>query len=266
MVRLSLLWFLKRIYRLIIRLPRLLYWLLLELSYRIGVKDDRKIPIIINNFNRVDYLRQLISSLKNLGYQNIIVLDNDSTYPPLLKYYSDSGLQVIMLGKNYGHLALWKSGLYKKYRWDYFCYTDSDVLPISECPDDFIGYFRKMISKYLSLDKVGFAIKIDDLPDSFSLKEKVVTYESQYWIHSIEPGVFGAPIDTTFALYRPLSNLRLNEVYTLPAARVDFPFLIRHLPWYVDSENLSEEEDYYIRNSNASSSVAKSLKGTGDVY
>ena len=34
-----------------------------------------------------------------------------------------------------------------------------------------------------------------------------------------------------------------SEVY-----RTSTPYLIRHLPWYVNSENMSEEEQYYVNN------------------
>lgn len=251
------------------RLGRLIlvpYWIGLESCYGIGLRNHFKIPVIINNFNRLTSLVQLITFLESKGYQNIIILDNDSTYPPLLKFYAETKHKLINLNHNYGHLALWKSGVYKEYWWDYFCYTDSDVLPISECPNDFLRYFRKILRKYYSLDKVGFAIKVDDLPDSFSLKEKVAKYESRYWQQQLEPGIFDAPIDTTFAMYRPFSNLRHQEIYTLPAARIGFPYLIRHLPWYVDSENLSDEESYYLRTCNKSSSIAKSIKGEGAIY
>ena len=50
-------------------------------------KDFRKIPIIINNFNRLTYLKDLIFFLEKNGYVNIVVIDNASTYPPLLEYY-----------------------------------------------------------------------------------------------------------------------------------------------------------------------------------
>ena len=50
----------------------------------------------------------------------------------------------------------------------------------------------------------------------------------------------------TFALYRPyckgVANI-YSEVY-----RTSTPYLIRHLPWYVNSENMSEEEQYYVNN------------------
>lgn len=49
--------------------------------------DYKKTPIIINNFNRLSTTVQLIDALKQRGYNNIHILDNQSTYPPLLEFY-----------------------------------------------------------------------------------------------------------------------------------------------------------------------------------
>ena len=221
----------------------------------------RSIPIIINNFNRLSTLRNLVEWLKKNKYTTIVILDNQSTYPPLLEYYKTCDVKVIRLDKNYGHLALWKSGIYHTYKWNYFVYTDSDVLPIEACPENFLLIFYESLQRYFSLKKVGFSIKIDDLPDHFSFKEKVIEYEKKYWENHFHAVGFDAPIDTTFALYKPFTTLRYGEVYTQKAIRMKPPYTIRHFPWYNDSENLNEEELYYIEKSNSSSTISKQLAG-----
>lgn len=248
------------------RLPKRLYWSLLGLLYKMGVLSAKDIPIVINNFNRLEYPSKLISFLQLNGFSNIIILDNRSDYPPLLEYYQSATVRIIREPKNYGHLALWHSGLYRKLRWNYFVYTDSDVVPIEECSADFMDYFRKILADRQELDKVGFGIRIDDLPDSFALKPRVVAYEQRYWETQLKPGLYDAPIDTTFAMYKPFSGLKWGESHTLKAARTDFPYLIRHLPWYVDSANLSEEEKYYVRTANSSSSMAGEHNETKKTY
>jgi hypothetical protein len=249
-----------------LRILKILYWSIEDLVYKLGVLNIYEIPVVINNFNRLSSLRQLTKFLEDCGFKNIIILDNNSTYPPLLEYYERSNNKVIRCGHNYGHLALWKSGLYDQIKWNYFVYTDSDVLPIDECPKNFIEHFKSILDKEWRLDKVGFGIKIDDLPDSFSLKNEVVEYESNYWKKEVMPNVYEAPIDTTFALYKPLTNLKSGHSHTLKSFRIGSPYLIRHLPWYVDSECLSDEEKYYMQTSNKSSSLASHWRGEGDVY
>jgi len=239
------------------RVVRSLYWFVLNVIYRTGLLSPHRIPIIINNFNRLDYLRRLIHSMETCGLMNIIILDNCSTYPPLLEFYQTCNYQVIPLQQNYGHLALWKSGLYDRYKWNYFVYTDPDVVPVAECPKDFIVHFKRLLDKSYKLDKIGFGLRIDDLPDTFSLKEKIIAYEKRYWQKKAGAGVYNAPIDTTFALYKPLSDLKRGEVYTLNAWRTDSPYLANHLPWHVDSNHLSAEDEYYMQTCNASSSMGK---------
>jgi hypothetical protein len=242
------------------------YWFVIKLLYRIRVFNTSDIPVIINNFNRLTFPVQLIEFLEYCGFRKIIIIDNNSTYPPLLEFYKSCNHKVLRFQDNYGHLSLWKSGIYKKYMWNYFVYTDSDVLPIEECPKDFINHFRKILDHYYKLDKIGFGIKIDDLPEKFKFKDKIINYEKEYWKNEISANIFEASIDTTFALYKPFSNLKKGQIHTLKAFRTGYPFLIRHLPWYVDLENLSDEEKYYMLTCNNSSSIGKQLKGNDAVY
>ncbi len=239
---------------------------MLNMAYKLKFLSVYEIPIVINNFNRLKFPLELIGFLENCGFTNIIILDNNSSYPPLLKFYETCKYKVIRQKQNLGHLAFWKSGLYDQYKWNYFVYTDSDVVPVPECPKGFIEYFKFILSSNYRLDKIGFGIKIDDLPDSFSLKNKIIEYEKHYWERAVMPNLYEAPIDTTFALYKPLSKLERGESYTLAAWRTGSPYLIRHLPWYLDSGDLSDEEKYYIQTCNNSSSMGQQMMGHRTVY
>lgn len=201
------------------------------------------IPIIINNYNHLDYLKRLIKSLTIRGYYNLYILDNNSTYPPLLEYYKETEAHVIFLGKNYGFRALWESGIVKKFWNSYYVYTDSDMELIDTCPANFMEYFIKIISKYNNCFKVGFGLKIDDLPDSYDHKNEVINHESIFWSKQIENDLYMAPIDTTFALYRPYTGTSANSKKM--NIRTGGQYTIRHLPWYSDSSNPTEEEIYY---------------------
>lgn len=223
------------------------YYFMKGMLYPSRITSGKDIPIIINNFNRLTTLRQLIESLVERGYDNIHIIDNASTYPPLLEYYKTCPYKVYMLKENLGFKALWKSGLYKKLCKDYYVYTDSDVVPIKECPSDFIDHFLSHLKKYPFARKVGFSLMIDDLPEHYELKDKVIDWEKNFYVHPINDELFRAPIDTTFALYRPfvgLSRSRQVEAY-----RTAHPYQAHHLPWYNDSQHLSDEEQYYINNS-----------------
>lgn len=208
------------------------------------ITNPKNIPIIINNYNRLTYLQQLITSLTERGYHNIYILDNDSTYPPLLEYYHNCPFQVIRLEKNIGYLALWSSGVFKHFKRSYYVYTDADMELAPECPADFMNYFVDILKRYPFAQKVGFGIQIDDLPDHFINKNAVREWESQFWIDEVEGGLFRADIDTTFALYRPFCKGPANCYYEV--YRTGEPYLIKHLPWYVDTKNMSSEELFYV--------------------
>ena len=210
-------------------------------------RNPEMTPIIINNFNRLSHLRRVIDSLTTRGYENLYVIDNASNYEPLLEYYRDSGVRVFYLDTNVGYTSLWRTPIQKNFVHSYYAYTDSDIEPVPECPDDFVAYFKTVMDRYPQVRKVGFGLKIDDLPDSFALRKSVIDHESKFWGRPLEPGLYEAPIDTTFALYRP----GVVGGWWLPAIRTGKPYCARHLPWYADSANPSAEDLYYQSTSSA---------------
>lgn len=214
----------------------------------LGVRkmNPKEIPIVINNFNRLETLLKLIAGLEKRGYHNIYIIDNDSTYPPLLKFYiEECKYPIYFLHRNVGYLAIWETGIYKQFRDSYFVYTDSDVEIHPDCPDDFIARFISLLKKHPTVMKVGFSICIDDLPDHFDLKQQVCQWESQFWKREVEKNVFKAAIDTTFAVHEPYIPWYRNA-FKIRCLRVGFPYSIRHLPWYVDSKNPTDEQKYYV--------------------
>ena len=208
------------------------------------IKDPKLVPIIINNRNRLLFMTQLIESLEARGYYNIHIIDNNSDFPPLIEFYESCKYQVYRLNKNVGHLSLWKTDLYKKFINDYYVYTDSDVVLVEECPDDFMQVFIQEMERNLWVQKIGFSLKLDDLPDHYHKKTEVVKWENQFYQQKVGNLFYKADVDTTFALYRP--GMRANKGWLM--YRSAFPYQARHMPWYTESRNLSDEENYYITN------------------
>ena len=224
-----------------------LYYRVRELIAPSSLVDAYQIPIIINNYNRLSTLKQLIESLTIRGYSNIYILDNCSTYPPLLAYYESSPYEVIRLKANLGFKALWKDkAVRKRFCNDYYILTDSDVVLTEACPTDVIHYLHRLLkAEYKGAFKIGLSLAIDDIPNCYALKQQVITWESRYYQHKNADELYKAPVDTTLAIYRPrvgLSRSRFVEAY-----RTAYPYQLKHLPWYNDSDNLTEEETYYIK-------------------
>lgn len=207
------------------------------------VPNYKDIPIIINNRNRLFFLKKLISYLINKNYKNLILLDNQSTYLPLIDFYNKTNHKVIRFQDNKGYLSLWKSSFFDKIKNNYYVYTDPDVLPIDECPKDFLNYFLDCLNKNPKLDKVGFGIEINDIPHKETLNKFIIKNEKKFWLKKIpNSNLYKAPIDTTFALYRP----NAFGGYWLSSARSEYPYLIRHLPWYDEKDE--KEEIFYSEN------------------
>lgn len=216
-------------------------------------KDLKSVPIIINNRNRYTYLKDLIDWLDQNGYKNYYVIDNASSFPPLLEYYQTklSG-RVFHLPKNVGHLSYWKTGINLKFLGQYYIYTDSDVLPALEQVPDFVEHYFKMLHQYPYADKVGSALKVDDLPDCFEHKQDVLDYYTCYWKSRIDKDIYRVPIDTTMALYLPNYYGVGKWKKEVTHLRIAGDYILRHQPWYIDSRNKDEEELYYIHHATTS--------------
>jgi hypothetical protein len=229
-------------------LKKVLYYFIslrnLLFSRKLEACEIKKIPIIINNRNRLTYLKSLIHSLETANYRNITIIDNNSSYEPLLSFYSSCPYRVIRLDKNMGYNALEKIDLYNELKSNYYVYTDSDVVPDANCPSDFLEHFYHLLRKYPLVQKVGFSLRIDNLPDHYKDKDKVIKWESQFYQDEICKDVYSASIDTTFALHRPHAFISKKGLFKM--IRTGGRYTAWHMPWYNDSENLSEEEKYYI--------------------
>ena len=125
------------------------------------------IPCFINCRDRLTDLRKLVDWLESTGIQRIILMDNDSSYEPLLAYYEETPHEVKRLGQNIGSRAIWDANLAPN---EHFVYTDPDVLPHEECPLDAIDYLFELSNRYPDLPKVALGLFIEDLPGDHYLK------------------------------------------------------------------------------------------------
>jgi glycosyltransferase involved in cell wall biosynthesis len=204
--------------------------------------DWRDIPVFIVNRNRHQALEQLVRWLTDAGTRKVVIFDNGSTYPPLLEYYSrlPEGVSVLRLEQNFGPYVLWEQGVHRVMDTPYIL-TDSDIVPADFCPADLIARLLQVMQQYPDATKVGPALRIDNLPDGYTDADTVRKWESQFWEHPVAPGVFAAPIDTTFALYPPRAEFSLDD----RALRLGYPYISEHTPWYAQEATLSDEERYY---------------------
>lgn len=217
-------------------------------------------PIVILNRDRLTPVKKLVASLKSRNYNNIIVIDNMSTYQPLLNWYTEENLDVYFnTNPEYNncyalnHLAYEaKNPKFVEIVSTHYAYTDSDVYPIDDTPENFIDDMIFLIDKY-NIHKVGMSIKIDDLNLSDPLLKHVYDYEITYWNDEIIDGDFKLyphPIDTTFSVYAP----NTPASWSSNCFRIGLPYTIIHQPFYYTKDNMPEDEIHYLRHQNVNSS------------
>lgn len=211
----------------------------------------RDTPIYIPNRNNLERgFRRLVEWLQAAGMTRIVIIDNGSTYPPLLEYYRrftarrprGQGVEVHFALRNLGPNAPWAARQYlglapPSMR---FVVTDPDVVPAPECPLDLVRQLHATADYYRGA-KVGPALRIDNLPDSYARKREVLAWEKQFWTRRACGNCFQADIDTTFALYGADSPRWPPQ----PQYRLDWPYVIEHVPWYEDSAAQIPERDFY---------------------
>ncbi len=204
--------------------------------------DWRDIPVFIVNRNRHEAMVRLIDWLRAGGTRRIVVFDNASDYPPLLRYYDapPEGVKVLRLEQNHGPYVLWQQRVHEVLDTPYVL-TDSDIVPAEFCPSDLVGRLYETLQRYPDAGKVGPALRIDNLPDGYADADTVRKWESQFWEHPVAPGVFAAPIDTTFALYPAKAGFSIDD----RALRLGRPYVVEHTPWYAQEGQISSEEQYY---------------------
>jgi hypothetical protein len=99
----------------------------------------------------------------------------------------------------------------------------------------------KLWEKYRK--KIALAIRIDDLPNHYRYKNQAIRNEGRWWLKEIENDVYEADTDTTFFLIQNFGDNQYNSV------RIAYDNMIcRHTAWYLDLDDLSEEEKYYLDN------------------
>lgn len=215
--------------------------------------DFYDIPIFIISYNRVSDLKKMVDILLKDGYTNLSIIDNNSTAEEVQEYLKgihDSRVKVFFLNKNYGHRVLWDSHRFDDViKKQYYVLTDPDIFPVEGCPSNYVEVFYDILQKYPQKTKVGFSLRIDDLPDEYPYKYDIIRYESFYWEKRLpyKFRIYDAPIDTTFALYRP-GVIKKNHFYD--GIRTGDKFMARHQGWYALP---TEQENGYLSGENISS-------------
>jgi len=215
-----------------------------------------KIPVIINNRNFLTWPKAMVERIKEYdGVGEIIIVDNDSTYPPLLEWYATNPCRIERLNDNLGMGAPWASEIVKQLNGVPYVLTDPDM-GLEDTPDDTLLYlFDKLNS--LQLDKVGLGLDWQIVEKKSPYYERLNVYEKNRWSNSpVKDGVHTeVQIDTTFALYNV-------DHYFIGGGSTTFPYVARHYPWEFSIEEARNNEEfmYYMDNATSASSYKTLIK------
>lgn len=232
-------------------------------------------PVFVIVYNLLSTTRNIVQHILRMGGLPILI-DNCSTYPPLLEWFQtvrdDRDIIYVRLPQNLGPRVVHKmihgeqaQGEWEKIQEEYLRRTGQPSFPsrvfITDCdldlsliPDDGLGFLIRVHeffhSRMYFYKKIGFGLLLDDLPD-YSHLSKTIAWERQFFRQPMKllgnTVYVNVGIDTTFHLYDP--GVRgLNFFY--PAVRTDKPYMARHIPWYwsADPQQLDEEARYYLQN------------------
>jgi glycosyltransferase involved in cell wall biosynthesis len=216
-----------------------------------------KIPVIINNRDLYTWPIAMINRI--MKYDNvgdIIIVDNGSTYPPLIHWYDRQTLVEVVRCENLGHGGAWVSGVVEKLGSKYYVVTDSDM-GIEDTPDDTLMVLMEKLEKHPYIRKVGLGLDWQIVKHESPYYNRLNLYEKDRWEKSkiIDDIYVNVEIDTTFAMYN-VGN------YFIGGGSLTFPYVARHYPWELtkaEYEN-NDEFKYYIKNASHSCSY-KTLLG-----
>jgi glycosyltransferase involved in cell wall biosynthesis len=216
-----------------------------------------KIPVIINNRDLYTWPVAMVHRI--LKYDNVgdvIIVDNGSTYPPLIHWYDRQTLVQVKRCENLGHGGAWVSGVVSELGSEFYVVTDSDM-GLEDTPDDTLMVLLEKLNKQPELGKVGLGLNWQRVFYNSPYYDRLNTLEKDRWELSrvINDVYTDVQIDTTFALYN-------KPHYFIGGGSLTFPYVARHLPWELSKQEYeaNEEFKYYIKNASHSSSYKTLLK------
>ena len=208
-----------------------------------------KVTVVINNRNLLTWPREMVSRIER--YDNlagIVIVDNDSSYPPLLEWYQTLSHNVIRLDGNLGHEAPFSQRVLDAIPTEDFAVTDPD-LGLLDTPDDTLTHLRHLLQRHPTMGKVGLSLDWSTVPRQSPYYAHCQGYERELWNKPrIGRHLRAAPVDTTLAAY----NKQIACHYFVGGARTTPPYTARHYPW--ELVGVTEEYRYYLDRASTSSS------------
>jgi hypothetical protein len=230
------------------------------------------IPFIIVNRDRTTDLKELLNWVYNVNTVpvKVIIIDNNSSYRPLIEYYNQirekyKNLQIVQIQFNGGVRVIEQFQLLGGLQ--HYIYTETDVVPDENCPPDLILKLIELSNKYPRVHKIGLSLRIDDIPNEFPFKDDILRIETiNRSIKTPDGDAYIAEVNSTFALYKKGFSdfkVRIRNIRTLE------PLCARHRFYYYTPNNMPDDVSYYITRCSNESVIGKKfltlLKNSGKI-
>jgi FkbM family methyltransferase len=214
-----------------------------------GTLVKNQLTAIVMAYNQVTYVKDMVDQLAKYT-TDIIVVDNASTFPPLLSYYDRDFKYTLLRQKtNKGH-GVHTDEFVEKLTGDLYLLTDPDLKFNPNLPDNFIQTLVE-VSNYFGAYKTGFALCID--AEDLRTDIEFLTGQKTFWRERLDYPlnrdleIYRAGIDTTFCLVnrkRRVSSNPCNDI------RIAKDFTCIHRPWHTDYRDafMPDEIEYYLKN------------------
>jgi len=222
------------------------------------------IPIFILTYDRLTVLKKSIQSYYDYIKTpfEIVIIDFGSTYEPTLEYLRNLEREGIKI--HWGERMLRKVDVdrpVQKAVGDYFknhpasnyVVTDPDIA-LDNVRGNVLEVYACLLEKFPSIPIVGPMMRIDDMPDYYPCKESVINWEvnlNSRGLRNVHHIRYKGKIVKYISHTRLDTTFRMNRAGTLwkrskRAFRVLPPYGARHLDWYLDPKNLTQDHKYYM--------------------
>jgi len=231
-----------------------------------GWRGSEVIPIFIITCDRLEVLKKSIESYYAFIETpfEIVFIDFGSTYEPtvsFLKHLEYEGFKVywedkIIHNVDFNRVDEAIQNYFETHPKSNYVVTDPDIA-LDNTKGDILDVFSRLLAILPHTSVIGPMLRIDDIPDYYPQKKTLISNSLHADIHKREIKEYQyqgkiiqcvhAPIDTTFGLYRAGGHWhRLNH-----GRRVLAPYAARHLSWYLDPENQTQDQIYYVKHASS---------------
>lgn len=197
-------------------------------------------PIYLTNMNRLTTTKKMVEDLFKLnGNAKINIIDNASTYPPLLEWYNEikNDVNIIKQASNLGPWTFFYTGHFSNCPENYYVYSDADLELNPNMPYNWQEVLMDYHKKWNR--KASLVLRLDDIPEN-DRKKDIIHHQSVCWNTTEEENVWHGVTDMTFSFDAKSAGYRYESV------RIGGNLACRHIPWYIDIKNIDEEEKYYL--------------------